>query len=990
MIKAVSFKTRARTVDHLGREQIADCPTAISELWKNSYDAYARQVALHIYHGSPPIASLVDDGHGMDAAEFLDKWLVIGTESKAHNHISDLVDRKGLQPRPKQGQKGIGRLSAAALGPLLLFISKRKDAKFVVALIDWRIFQNPFLLLDDVEIPVIEASDKQDVLVALPGMFNSLMSNVWGSASGTDRDTRILNAWDKFDEMEKSLDRITTKSQIESVLIETAFEDRHFSSWAPWSNSSESGTAMLVADVSFDIQAQLQLGAASSLEQPEQQARRRLFQTLSNFTDPFVNQDDSVNGYAASDFQYSVIAWHGDLKTTVLSKEKCFDYENLDNLEHVIEGEFDELGIFRGRVKAFGKWLDEMVVVAPKTIGTSRTDTRVGPFHLRIGTFEQSLGNTSHPEEIWSKLLEQAELYAGFMVYRDGLRVMPYGREDNDFFEIEKRRSSHAGREFWSYRRIFGRVAIARDKNPNLKDKAGREGIIDNKAAKLFRDLVENLLMTSARRYFGTDSDIRKTALPEIRVNREKEKAEQAHRAVRALQRREFKQKLTSYYPIAERIYSDLEDIAKAARQGEFPSNEESLLELRIKVSELLAEKSDLSFGTIPSSLGSLATEYKAFRHTAKRASDLASQLNESILAGLEKIKPKSARDIAYAELSRNASFLHSRLRRWNSDARRLLAEEGARLDNLLEERNKHYHAVCLPLLEGMTGEDSSLATVLTILERERDTVDAENSEIFTGYISTLKNLRESVNLEALVSFSMTRFEEASKEIARLNSLAQLGVTVEIIGHELDGLELTISEALRDLPDQAKETKQYGTIKRAHEELSHRLRFLSPLKLSGDKTRTWITGRQIFEYVRDFLGRSLATARITFESSTSFLNFRIFEQKQRIFPVFINLINNSIYWTSGKDDAPGKILIDVINNEIVVADNGPGIDTEDVARLFTLFFTTKIRGGRGVGLYLCRANLAVGGHTISYASEPQQRLLPGANFVINFKGAKYD
>ena len=39
MATPVTFQTRARTIDHLGREQIADCPTAISELWKNAYDA---------------------------------------------------------------------------------------------------------------------------------------------------------------------------------------------------------------------------------------------------------------------------------------------------------------------------------------------------------------------------------------------------------------------------------------------------------------------------------------------------------------------------------------------------------------------------------------------------------------------------------------------------------------------------------------------------------------------------------------------------------------------------------------------------------------------------------------------------------------------------------------------------------------------------------------------------------------------------------------
>ncbi len=40
-----AFQTRARTIDHLGRGQIADCPTAVSELWKNAYDAYAKRVA---------------------------------------------------------------------------------------------------------------------------------------------------------------------------------------------------------------------------------------------------------------------------------------------------------------------------------------------------------------------------------------------------------------------------------------------------------------------------------------------------------------------------------------------------------------------------------------------------------------------------------------------------------------------------------------------------------------------------------------------------------------------------------------------------------------------------------------------------------------------------------------------------------------------------------------------------------------------------------
>jgi signal transduction histidine kinase len=63
--------------------------------------------------------------------------------------------------------------------------------------------------------------------------------------------------------------------------------------------------------------------------------------------------------------------------------------------------------------------------------------------------------------------------------------------------------------------------------------------------------------------------------------------------------------------------------------------------------------------------------------------------------------------------------------------------------------------------------------------------------------------------------------------------------------------------------------------------------------------------------------------------------------------------------------------------------------SEDVENLFKLFFTRKIQGGRGVGLYLARANLVSGGHSISYAQSGGDRLLSGANFVIELNGVEF-
>lgn len=54
---------------------------------ENAYDAYARNVSLNIFDGNTPVATLVDDGHGMSLDDIINKWLTVGTESKATKKI---------------------------------------------------------------------------------------------------------------------------------------------------------------------------------------------------------------------------------------------------------------------------------------------------------------------------------------------------------------------------------------------------------------------------------------------------------------------------------------------------------------------------------------------------------------------------------------------------------------------------------------------------------------------------------------------------------------------------------------------------------------------------------------------------------------------------------------------------------------------------------------------------------------------------------------
>ncbi|WP_223505220.1 sensor histidine kinase [Pseudomonas sp. GL-RE-29] len=991
MISSIAFQTRARTIDHLGREQIADCPTAISELWKNSYDAYSRTVGMHVYDGEYPVATIVDNGHGMNCTEFKNKWLVVGTESKTDNITSSKEDMCGLQPRVKQGQKGIGRLSSANLGSLLLIVSKRKNDRFVASLIDWRIFENPYLFLMDIEVPVIEFDKKDELFLSLPEMFEKLIENVNPIADDNERNKRILLAWEQFTALETSNGKKhSTHQAIQDTVVGTLFEEWHFSEWPLWRGESEHGTILVISDVQSDLLAQLPKydSGGHGKDSTIIQARDQLFQTLSNISDPFLNEKEILRGEGVVDFSTKATARDRTRLRTIVDDQPPFDLAWLHELEHVVDGNVDPAGIFRGKVKAFGEWLEDEIVIQPAIDIPSRKDSLVGPFNLRLGTYEQKLDSTSHSEESYRSFEAKSDNYAGFLVYRNGLRVMPYGREGTDFFQIEKRRTLHAGREFWSLRRLFGRVALDKFDNPNLRDKAGREGIIDNKAAKVFRDLVINILKTLARSHFGTASDLRKITISERVEQFEQRKLEEGRNKQRAQKRKVFNSRLNTNEPLLINMLSAIEVLSEEVTNDTL-KDEEIIVRYKGKLSSLKTGLKELVLPAAPRNLGLLEEKHINYRTKAKIAKEMVDFLEQKISFALDTIKPKSPRDIAYSELNSNASFIHRRIRGWVTEGKSIIATEQQRLQSLQDERNKVYHAKTMPLLDQLDSGTISLSEASRLLDEERDIQDAENSSLFESYVTALNSLSENIDLASLVTHSDDLAEGLREEVDRLHALAQLGITVEIIGHEIESLEQSVSTNLKLFPQAVQESNAYIEVRESHEALIDRLRFLSPLKLSGPKTRAKITGQTIYDYVLRFFKAKLDSQNLSLSATEQFLRFSIHDQPARIMPVFINLINNSIYWVEQSEFAEKHIILQIVNGKVAISDNGPGVRSDDINRLFQLFFTRKVRGGRGVGLYLCKANLAASGHSIVY-SEGSSPLLSGANFLIDFKGAKYD
>lgn len=198
-----------------------------------------------------------------------------------------------------------------------------------------------------------------------------------------------------------------------------------------------------------------------------------------------------------------------------------------------------------------------------------------------------------------------------------------------------------------------------------------------------------------------------------------------------------------------------------------------------------------------------------------------------------------------------------------------------------------------------------------------------------------------------------------------------------------------IQEGLRQIKNQG-EVQGAELIEIGFEALSQQLGFLSPLKISGARTRRDITGEEIARYLSAFFDVALRSRNIPIEASDEFSRFCISEQPSRLFPIFVNLVNNSIYWLATSHTSNPKIKLSIVDEKVIVSDNGPGIDPLDQESLFKMFFTRKVSGGRGIGLYLCRINLMAGGHSIEYVTDSKCKVLEGANFAIGFKGASFD
>jgi signal transduction histidine kinase len=78
---------------------------------------------------------------------------------------------------------------------------------------------------------------------------------------------------------------------------------------------------------------------------------------------------------------------------------------------------------------------------------------------------------------------------SGISVYRDGIRILPYGEKGNDWLKLDNRRIQNPGFRLGNDQ-VIGMVEINQNENAVLKDKTNREGLIEDKHYEKFINLI--------------------------------------------------------------------------------------------------------------------------------------------------------------------------------------------------------------------------------------------------------------------------------------------------------------------------------------------------------------------------------------------------------------------------------------------------------------------------------------------------------------------
>ncbi len=429
--EALSIRPYARLLTMLGDQLIKNERIALVELIKNAYDADADRVEVRfedfrddMTHDDHSRIVIRDNGTGMSLETVRTRWM----NPAAPQKYLDKRQGRGKSPEKKrvvQGEKGIGRFAVLKLGRVITVTTRQR---------------------------------------------------------GSDSETVLSYDFSRFDD-----DFVSENGQPKEIFLdEIAIDCRQ--SRPEKLPGAEHGTVIEIGNLKgvWDDDLIMRLCRdVSNLTDPVSRLTRR------EATDRFeiaVLCNGEPRAVAAGETESlkaliedkAVLNVHGGFRSSASSFS--FQIGDAADTIRLRDPKITGLWVWRQR---FGKARDNLGTQVPIPF-PAETEYACGDFafHFYIFDFARGIDGRHLLNQAEKNKLKEHRIY----LYRDDVRVYPYGDKDDDWLNIDVTRGTGRAGDFFSNDQIIGWIDITQKDNPNLRDKTNREGLIETGGAA--RDLV--------------------------------------------------------------------------------------------------------------------------------------------------------------------------------------------------------------------------------------------------------------------------------------------------------------------------------------------------------------------------------------------------------------------------------------------------------------------------------------------------------------------
>jgi len=503
-LQQIPFKVSAKAARLIGRESVSNAEGAIGELVKNTYDADATACAIlfaNRFNSIPEELSksdyewvlqvnakvadfykmeegsenehesekkytlvkpqsqnetdelqdiisnfvdmwIVDNGSGMSSQVIIDNWMVIGTDYKEKNIISDAG-------RTRTGAKGIGRFALDRLGAKCELFSFEQANDAVRWEVDWDNFDGSGKTLDEVTARLDQVENELSIALSkIPVFLRTEIEASHFKKKQTGTFIRISHLRDNWQQLHlKKLERALSalippleQKPLNIFLYSKANPGKYFPIESP-----------LLDDYDYRVDAKF------SGEKMKFEIHRKELVPHEINLKVFELEDMKEKRYQKPSFEKGVVSYDKSLKDLF----GALDEPMLESFKSV--GEFSFSLLFFKRTMP------------------GKRDRAIYPYRAFRG------GRKAWLDE-----------YAGIKIYRDNFAVRPYGEVDSrafDWLSLGQRVAANpvqSSRKGWRVgpQNLAGTITISRITNPSLYDQLTREGMIENTIFDRFKSLL--------------------------------------------------------------------------------------------------------------------------------------------------------------------------------------------------------------------------------------------------------------------------------------------------------------------------------------------------------------------------------------------------------------------------------------------------------------------------------------------------------------------